>query len=176
MYPVVNSLPTPIGTLDELMDDGDTSAKPYKVFIAHNLGNRAFLMAIPMHDFYGMSDVANDRSNDEPVSQRPLDHAHAQKLAIYILRGLVSAAIEYRTVNKKQASPHLQAVLERFGGQPYLALQPIVCNLRSCSPRGSNVPGERMFTKDSETACFKVMLSQKDILWVVDGQHRRKGM
>jgi hypothetical protein len=27
-----------------------------------------------------------------------------------------------------------------------------------------------------ETAAFKVYLSQKDVLWVIDGQHRRKGM
>ena len=33
-----------------------------------------------------------------------------------------------------------------------------------------------MVTKDEETACFKVMLSQRDILYVVDGQHRRKAM
>lgn len=176
MFPAVDNLPTPIGTLDELMDEGDTSARPYKVFVAHNLGNRVFLVSIPMHDFYSMSDVANDRAHDEPVSQRPLDAPHAQKLAIFILRGLVSAAIEQRFVFKKPPSEALRIVLGRFGGQPYLALQPLVCNLRSCSPRGANIPGERMLTKENETAGFKIRLSQKDILWVVDGQHRRKAM
>jgi hypothetical protein len=176
MYPAENNLPTPIGTLDDLMDEGDTSARPFKVFVTHNLGNRAFLTSISMYDFYRMSDVANDRTNDGVITQRPLDTAHATSLAKYILRGLLAAAIENRAVNKKHAMPALQVVLSKMGGQPYVSMQPIVCNLRSCSPRGSNIPGERMITKENETACFKIMLSQKDILWVVDGQHRRKAM
>lgn len=177
MYPAKDNLPTPIGTLDELMESGDTSAKPHKVFVAHNLGNRVFLLAIPMHDFYGMSEVANERGvNGEPVAQRKLDDTHAQKLATYTLKGLVSAAIYRREINKKPPSEALANALAKLGPQPYLSLQPIVANLRTCDPGGSNLAGYRMITKDEETACFKVMLSQKDILWIVDGQHRRKGM
>ncbi len=177
MFPAQDTLPTPIGTLDSLLEDGDTSAKPHKVFIAHNLGNRAFLMSIPMHDFHSMSAVANERgANGEPVAQRKLDEAHAYKLAQFILKGLVSAAIERRIVQKKPTSDVLDDVLKRMGGQPYLSLQPIVANIRSSNPRGGNLPGFRMVTKDEETACFKVMLSQSDILWVIDGQHRRKAM
>lgn len=177
MYPAQDNLPTPIGTLDALLDEGDSSSKPHKVFIAHNLGHRAFLMSIPMHDFFAMSEVANERgANGEPVAQRKLDEQHALKLATYILKGLVSAAIERREIHKKPASAVLANALEKLGGQPYLALQPIVANIRSCDPRGVNLPGYRLLTKEEETACFKVMLSQKDILWIVDGQHRRKGM
>jgi hypothetical protein len=33
-----------------------------------------------------------------------------------------------------------------------------------------------MVTKFEETACFKLFLSQKHVLWVIDGQHRRKAM
>jgi DNA-sulfur modification-associated len=177
MHPAQDSLPTPIGTLDSLLEEGDTSAKPHKVFIAHNLGNRAFLMSIPMHDFYSMSAVANERgANGEPVAQRKLDEAHAHKLAQFILKGLVSAAIERRELLKKPAFDALDSVLKQMGSQTYLSLQPIVTNIRSSDPRGANLPGSRMITKDEETACFKVMLSQRDILWVVDGQHRRKAM
>ncbi len=177
MYPAQDNLPTPIGTLDSLLDEGDSSAKPHKVFIAHNLGHRAFLMSIPMHDFFAMSEVANERgANGEPVAQRKLDENHAFKLASYILKGLVSAAIERREIYNKPVSLALNEVLQKMGGQPYTALQPIVANIRSCDPRGVNLPGYRMLTKEEETACFKVMLSQKDILWIVDGQHRRKGM
>ncbi len=177
MFPSQDSLPTPIGTLDSLMEDGDTSAKPHKVFIAHNLGNRAFLMAVPMHDFHSMSAVANERgANGEPVAQRKLDEVHAAKLANYILKGLLSGAIERRIVQKKPPFSALDAVLAKMGGQPYMSMQPIVANIRSSDPRGANLPGSRMITKDEETACFKVMLSQRDILWVVDGQHRRKAM
>lgn len=177
MYPSQDSLPTPIGTLDSLMEEGSTSSKPYKVFIGHNLGNRAFLMSIPMHDFYSMSAVANERgANGEPVAQRKLDDAHAHKLAQFVLKGLISAAIERRLLLKQPVSEPLEKMLNQMGGQPYLSLQPIVANIRSSNPRGANLPGFRMITKEEETACFKVMLSQHDILWIVDGQHRRKAM
>lgn len=177
MHPSQDSLPTPIGTLDNLLEEGDTSAKPHKVFIAHNLGNRTFLMSIPMHDFYSMSAVANERgTNGEPIAQRKLDEPHAQSLAKYVLKGLISAAIERREIQKKTASEALSNALAAMGGQPYLSMQPIVANIRTSDPRGANLPGFRMTTKDEETACFKVMLSQRDILYVVDGQHRRKAM
>lgn len=177
MYNAVNEMPTPIGTLDELMEDGDTSARPYKVFIGHNLGNRSFLMSVPMKDFFSISQVANERAaNGAPVAQRPLNEDHALKLAIYLLKGLISSAIKRRHISKQPESAALNELQQHLGPQPYLAIQPIVVNMRSCNPGGANIPGSRMVTKDDETACFKVMLSQRDILWVVDGQHRRKAM
>jgi len=49
-------------------------------------------------------------------------------------------------------------------------------NIRECDPSGQNIRGLRMVTADSETAAFKVFISQRHVLWVVDGQHRRKAM
>jgi hypothetical protein len=177
MHEAKDNLPTPIGTIDELLGEGDSSARPFKVFIGHNLGNRTFEMTVPMHDFFSISEVANERGkNGEPVAQRKLDESHARKLAIYILKGLVSAAIFRRALKKQPPSEGLELILSIMGPQPYLSLQPIVTNIRSCDPAGANIPGIRMVTKDEETACFKVMLSQQHVLWVIDGQHRRKGM
>jgi len=177
MFPGKDGLPTPIGKLDELLETGDTTATPYKTFIGHNLGNRSFLMSIPMHEFFRISDVANERGkNGEAVAQRKLDMSHAQRLAVYILKGLLSAAISRREIKGELVPPAMIELRERLGKQPYMSLQPIVANIRSCQPGGTNVAGYRMMTRDDETACFKVMLSQKDVLWIVDGQHRRKGM
>ena len=82
MIPSQNGLPTPLGTLDDVLDGGDTSEKPMKVFVGHNLGNRTFLMQVPMHEFFGLSEVANDPGRDgDTVAQRKLDPAHAAKLA-----------------------------------------------------------------------------------------------
>lgn len=176
MYPATEtSLPTPLGTLDDLLDEGDTSAVPYKVFIGHNLGNRTFLVTIPMHEFYKMSDVANDREKHGEVTQRRLDPKHATNLAIYMLKGLVDTAIQKRINDKKAVPAAFEEVAERLGRQPYLSIQPIVVNIRSCQPGGSSIPGEKMLV-GAETAAFKVFLSQKDVLWVIDGQHRRKAM
>lgn len=177
MYPAKDELPTPLATLDALFDGGDSAEQPYKVFICHNLGSRTFLMQVPMHEFFRMSEVANDPVRDgETVAQRKLDPAHAHKLAIYILKGLVAAAIQYRQIQKKEPFAPLAKVLEDLGRQPYLSMQPLVVNIRNCDPSGANIRGFGLRTKDEETASFKVFLSQRHVLWVVDGQHRRQAM
>ncbi|MND88346.1 hypothetical protein D3C80_803690 [compost metagenome] len=56
-----------------------------------------------------------------------------------------------------------------------MSLQPIVANLRTCDPGGAGIEGKRM-EADGETACFKVYLGQRDLLYVIDGQHRRYAM
>lgn len=178
MHPSQNGLPTPLGTLDEILGAGDTSEKPMKVFIGHNLGNRTFLMQMPMHEFYSMAEVANDPGRDgDSLAQRKLDPAHAQKLAVYTLKGLVSAAIERRVIAKREVPEYLKAMMDRLGRQPYMAIQPLVVNIRDCDPRGVDIRGDRMLDKRTdETAAFKIFLAQRHVLWVVDGQHRRKGM
>lgn len=144
MIPSQNGLPTPLGTLDEVLDIGDTSEKPMKVFIGHNLGNRTFLMQMPMHEFFGMSEVANDPGRDgDQLAQRKLDPAHAHKLAVYMLKGLVSASIERRQISGKEVPEPLKAMMERMGRQPYMALQPIVVNIRDCNPRGADILCQR---------------------------------
>ena len=178
MIPSTNGLPAPLATLDEMLDGGDTSEKPMKVFIGHNLGNRTFMMQMPMHEFYAMSEVANDPGRDgDAVAQRKLDPTHAQKLAQYILKGLVSAALERREILNKPQLPALNQIMETLGRQPYMAIQPLVVNIRECNPRGNDIRGERLLDRRTEeTASFKIYLSQRHVLWVVDGQHRRKGM
>jgi hypothetical protein len=174
---VEEKLPLPLGSIDDLLDEGDSSARPYKVFIGHNLGSRTFLFSAPIFEFFKMSDVANQRGDDNnPVAQRKLDMKHAKKLAIYTLKGLVSAAVERRKMEKKPIPDKFTEILDQLGRQPYLSIQPIVVNIRSCEKNGQNIAGGRLYTKENETAGFKIFLSQKDILWVVDGQHRRKAM
>jgi hypothetical protein len=169
--------PTPLSSLDDLMEIGGTADKPYKVFIGHNLGFRTFVTYIPMHEFFEISEVANDPARDgDAVSQRKLDPAHAHKLAIYILKGLVSAAITRRGIDQKPIPEAYREVQSQLGKQPYLSVQPLVVNIRECNPGGESLRGIRLTTLEQETASFKVFLSQKHVLWVVDGQHRRKGM
>jgi hypothetical protein len=173
MFPNTENLPTPITTMENLFGSGDNTAKPEKVFVGHNLGNRTFLALIAMKDFYSMSKVANERQEDgSPASQRPLDEVHATKLAKYILKGLITSAIEYRENFNKPKSPELEMILSHMGEQVYLSMQPIVVNLRSCSPGGKDIQGKRM-EENGETACYKIFLNQRDLLYVVDGQHRR---
>jgi len=176
MHPATENLPTPITSMENLFGGSDNTSRPEKVFVGHNLGNRTFLALIPMKDFYSMSKVANERQEDgTPATQRPLDEAHATKLAKYILKGLIAAAIEYRSNFGKPRSDELEAIQAQMGDQVYLSMQPLVVNLRSCSPGGKDIQGKRM-EQDGETACFKIFLGQRDLFYVVDGQHRRYAM
>lgn len=178
MIPSTNGMPAPLATLDEILDIGDTSEKPMKVFIGHNLGNRTFLMQMPMHEFYGLSEVANDPGRDgDTVAQRKLDPVHATKLAIYMLKGLISAAIERRVLTNRPKLSALNQIMEHLGRQPYMAVLPIVTNIRNCDPHGRDIRAARMLdSRTQETAAFKIFLAQRHVLWVIDGQHRRKGM
>lgn len=186
MYPKNDDLPTPLvsanslqglDTLDALSDAGDVNEKPYKVFIGHNLGHRVFTMSVPFRQFKEMSDVANDRQAG-PVAQRQLDEGHAKRLSVYMLKGLISAAKLRRAIAGKEVPEAFDTLLRLLGEQPYFSLQPLVCNIRSV-PEGGTGPGGirgiRMETAGGETAAFKVFLSERHILWVIDGQHRRHG-
>lgn len=171
-----DSLPTPLASIDSLLKDADSATRPEKVFIGHNLGHRTFLALIPMKDFYAMSKVANERQPDgTPATQRPLNEAHATGLAKYILRGMIAAAIEFRRNHGKPESLALHELQRVMGPQTYMSLQPIVANLRTVEPGGAGIEGKRM-EADGETACFKVFLGQRDMLYVIDGQHRRYAM
>lgn len=183
MFPRPNELPAPLATkqslesLDTLALEGDTNESPYNVFIGHNLGHRVFTIVVPFRKFYEISDVANDRETGN-VAQRPLDVDHAKKLASYMLKGLVSAAKMRRLVQGKLIPGAFDEIIRALGDQPYFSLQPIVTNIRSISPGGEGpggVRGIRLETPSGETAAFRVFLAERHILWVVDGQHRRKG-
>ncbi len=179
MYGKNGDLPTPLhqdlDTLDALTDAGDVNETPFNVFIGHNLGHRVFTLAIPFRKFYDISDVANDREAG-PVAQRPLDANHAKKLAVYMVKGLVSAAQMRRIALGKEVPEAFEEILKMLGDQPYFSIQPLVCNVRNVPPgaTGPNgIRGVRLETKMGETAAFRVFLSERHVLWVVDGQHRR---
>ena len=169
--------PLTLDSLDTLAADGDINETPFNVFIGHNLGHRVFTMSVPFRQFYDISDVANDRDAG-PVAQRPLDMTHARNLAKYMLRGLVSAAKMRRHIQEKPVPAAFEAIMSAMGNQPYFSLQPIVCNIRN-TPYGGNglggIRGLRLQTERGETAAFKVFLSERHVLWVIDGQHRRAG-
>ncbi|WLC91341.1 DNA sulfur modification protein DndB (plasmid) [Clostridium estertheticum] len=145
--------------------------------MCNNLGSTTLLTKIPMYEFYKMSDVANERSeNGEPVAQRKLDIKHASDLARYILKGLISTTIKSGK-NEESTIMNTKKMIEKIiGKQPYLALQPIVANLRTAGNNGCNLRGKPIETSEGEGICFRVWLGQSDILWVVDGQHRRKAI
>ncbi|MCR6662921.1 MAG: DNA sulfur modification protein DndB [Luteimonas sp.] len=185
MYPKNGEMPTPIvgpgatrggQSLDSLLDSGDVNETAFNVFIGHNLGHRVFTMSIPFRKFKEISAVANDREAG-PLAQRPLNEEHAKKLAVYMVKGLISAAKMRRIAANHPVPEIFDELIQVLGKQPYFSLQPLVCNIRNVPPGGSGeggIRGDRNEDKKTgETASFKVFLSERHTLWVVDGQHRR---
>lgn len=155
----------------------DSTLRPYSLLVSHNLGNLGLIASVPMHQFYQMSAVANEGGLAEagfegsPIAQRKLDPKHAFKLAVYMLRGLIDAHYKEIVEVGGEVPFELERLRSDLGKQPYFALQPIVANLRSCGPSGEDLKVEEI-----GPGYVKVYLSDRDTLWVIDGQHRRYGM
>lgn len=163
-----------VQALSELIRMGDTSNLELNAFSSNNLGNSTLLARIPVYDFYRMSKVANERSADgEPVAQRKLDTKHATDLARYILKAVISTSIEMQD-NKQGSLLETKKRLSKIVGvQPYEALQPLVVNLRTAGKNGCNLKAKQILSDREEPVGLKIWLGQQDILYVVDGQHRR---
>jgi hypothetical protein len=176
MDSITNLQPTgTIGSLTHPFDAADSSARQYNVLSGFNLGNSTLLLSVPMHLFYEISAVANDKglaeqSEDGPIAQRKLDPQHATKLAKYILKGLINTVFLRKKEAGIEPSTALLRIQKTMGKQPYLALQPIVANLRppNCKPGGAGLRW-----KELQPGVISVWLGDKDVLWVIDGQHRR---
>lgn len=171
---------TPEGTtlnLDELLTTENPTAKPFGILLSQNLGNSALVLSAPVQSLLERSEVANERGLEQKkdyegyqIAQRPLDSTHAAKLAVYLLKGYVNAAITKRNKSGKTIPDTLLEFERVLGKQPYLGMQPMVANIRTCKPGGEGL----RFTK--EGGQIVVYLSDRDVLWIIDGQHRREGM
>jgi len=133
-----------------------------------------------LKDFIDGSTVGN-RANIEKIealsgefhAQRNLDTAHASGLARYTLMGLVRALIQEMGSNVDE---RILKIRDDLGNPAYVSLQPVVCNIRNCSPNGTDLRvrdvGEG---RGLVTNAFEVSIGAKQHMWVVDGQHRRNG-
>lgn len=179
MYPDIISTKGEVVTngLDDLLAEGDHSGRPFNVLVGANMGNRTLVLSVPMATFYEISEVAN-RANLEAVpsyrelsvAQRRLDEGHAKKLAVFILKGLIDAARRKLERTGKIVPNTLLAIQKSLGTQPYISMQPIVANIRTCKLGGEGL----RFVRNEGTVT--VYLSDKHVLWIIDGQHRRFAM
>jgi hypothetical protein len=147
-------------------------------FAGMNLGGETLLFKMPISRFIEVSQVANERNvGTEDYAQRELDKAHAAKLAVYLLKALVATA--YKLYSSKKPAKDLQAYLDIiaiFGAQPYQALQPIVANLRDYDLSRFDDPTLYHLNQLGDKICVRVPFTVGDILYIVDGQHRRHAM
>lgn len=157
----------------------DTSVRQ-NAFVGMNLGRETFLMKIPLSQFSEISRVANERTMGagEDVAQRPLDKAHAQRLAVYVLKGVVIGVRDAALAagKKEKLVAACERALTLLGTQPYLALQPIVANLRDYDLSRLEEPNATVVNSANDFVCFRVPFGPGDLLFIVDGQHRLVAM
>ena len=84
--------------------------------------------------------------------------------------GYDHADLMRKLATEERRSSALLRIQKHLGKQPYMALQPIVANLRPpyCTPNG-----DTLRWKELHPGVITVYLTDKDVLWVIDGQHRR---
>ncbi|HTA28605.1 MAG TPA: DNA sulfur modification protein DndB [Bacteroidia bacterium] len=158
----------------EAKTNQSTSGKPLITFNGVNCGSETFTIKMSFFELIQFTEVANERSTNSEVAQRPLDIKHATAIAKYMVKGLLHAVYLKRQKQNIPTEGKLDDIIKDMGQQPYFALAPIVTSFRNCSPNGTNLKVIPQITFNDETIAYKIFLSNGDVLWVVDGQHRRK--
>ena len=170
--------------LDDVKTQDGSNTRPFDILRASNLGSPTLVVSMPFRQFWEQSQVANRATiaatpglDGQPITQRELDPAHATALASYILKGMIKSAIWAHERRGEAVPPGLFALRDNLGDQPYLGLQPVTANLRTVEPGGRNLR-TRVKHRDAEgnPIARQVLLSDHDILWIIDGQHRRAAM
>jgi hypothetical protein len=136
----------------------------------NNLSTESWAATIPMERFAEMAEIANEARTGlqgGTITQRPLDPTHSYRLARYLMRACVAAAMRAAEKDKSmdpQVFAALESIYRTLGGQPVFALQPFVVSIRQ---------QDRPLLQTHRTDNFEVLtVANKTKLWVIDGQHR----
>ena len=162
-------------TLEDALSNQSTMGRPIKTFVGFNAGNRTFTLLMSLFELHEFTAVANDPSAG-PISQRKLDIPHATNIGIYILKSLLTSVERRYIKHGKEVPEKLKQMLHNMGRQPYMSIPPLVASFRNCLPNGTNLAVEPLVSATDGTACFKIYINHGDVFWIVDGQHRRKGI
>ena len=160
--------------LGDLKETGQRTGFDAPILTGFNMGNRTISLSISMDKFKEISAIANEARVIEGdinggIAQRPLDEAHAKKIAIYMLRGLLVAVKADFLGNNEDIPEELDDFLVDLIEGPYQGLQPFTANIRNCASGGDDLDLEK------RGGAYVLHLLQGQVLWIVDGQHRRYG-
>jgi hypothetical protein len=167
-------------TLGDLNNQVDSTGRWYNALIGDNLGRTTVKLGMSLKDFIDSSSVANRKNveNDESMkgefhAQRALTPSHANGLAKYTLMGLVKAQI---TKMNGKIDQRILKLRDDLGNPAYASLQPVVCNIRSCKPNGTDLKIRGVSDNSGiATQAYEIFLGARQHMRVVDGQHRREG-
>ena len=135
---------------------------------ANNLGSTTFTTSIDVGTFLTQSEVGNDLSRGH-VTQRPLNIPHATGMAAFNLSALINAVCKKYEAKFGELPQEVVEVFDHVSPKSYYAWAPLVCSVRFPLT-------EILGDPDKTTGEWTLRLRPDQILWVVDGQHRRKGL
>lgn len=156
----------------ELQEPLIPEGKTLKTFKLFNAGKVTLITSMSLVELNHYSEVANNRMSVEDQSQRPLSMEHANKLALYILKSLLDSAINRMKKHGKQVSDTFISIQDKIGKQNYYTIAPIVANLRANALDDIRP----WIDRNNEVLGHLITLKVGDVLWIVDGQHRRKAI
>ena len=167
-------------TLGDLNNQVDSTGRWYNALIGANLGRRTLKLGMSLKDFIDSSSVANRQNVEENEAmqgdfhaQRKLVPSHAKGLARYTLMGLVKAQVAEMNGSIDE---RILKIRDELGDPAYAALQPVVCNIRSCKPNGTDLKIRGISGgAGTATQAYEIFLGSQQHMRVVDGQHRREG-
>ena len=160
--------------LGDLKKSGARTEFNAPVLIGFNMGNQTLALSIKMEQFRDHSDVANEAriletgAERSEIAQRPLDEKHARSISLYILRGLLAGVKKSWEAESRFIPEELEDLLAELGEGPYQGLQPFTGNIRNCEPGGADLDLVEM--PDGKIVLY---LRQGQIIYIIDGQHRR---
>jgi hypothetical protein len=157
---------------DQFSETVVPEGKTLRAFKLLNAGKLTLMSNMSLVELNHYSDVANNRMAEDEQSQRPLDLAHANKLAKYFLKALLNAAMSRLIKQGKAVNEAFFRIQEQIGKQPYYTIAPLIANLRT----NSLDDVRQLIDKNNEVIGHQITLKVGDTLWIVDGQHRRKAI
>jgi hypothetical protein len=154
---------------DHLKNNKATGHRLVELFCrpSNNLGSITLTTSIDVGTFLSQSLVGNDAAAGH-VTQRPLNMVHATGMASFNLSALINYTAKEVEGNDEIVPDEVLEVFAHLSPKSYYAWAPLVCSVRTDF---SQVLAERLHTGE-----YSVKLRPDQILWVVDGQHRRKGL
>ena len=133
----------------------------------NNLGYTTVNTTLDVGTFLFQSQVGN-KPDEGQVTQRPLSPGHATLMSAFNLSALISYTAFVWEAGGQVIPDEVKSVLEHVSARSIYGYAPLVCSVR-CD--FSHIKADLLSTGEY---CIKLRPDQ--IMWVVDGQHRRKGL
>jgi hypothetical protein len=134
---------------------------------SNNLGAITLTTSIDVGTFLNQSLVGNDPAAGH-VTQRPLNKPHAIGMAAFNLSALINYTAKDVESKGAVVPDEVLEVFAHLSPKSYYAWAPLVCSVRT--------DFSQVLASQLPTGEYSVKLRPDQILWVVDGQHRRKGL